>query len=160
VEHGGEVVKKAIAVIVMVVLSVVAACAPAAPAPTPTAEPTPTPVEVLATKPEHLAGIWLNPHARPVEPREYYFRWETDGTFKYAHTLERLESRTPHERFWFEEGVYYEESSYCDPIGSYRVWLEIEEGRAVGLRFEEIDDSDPSCSDRRRERSIRVVRVD
>jgi hypothetical protein len=49
---------KAPAVLVMVLLSLVAACAPAAPTPTRTPEPNPTPVEALATKPEHLAGIW------------------------------------------------------------------------------------------------------
>ena len=158
--HGGDVMKKAIAVLLMVVLHLVTACAPAAPTPTRTPEPTATPIEVLATKPEHLEGIWLNrtsPYAGP--PR--YYRFEADGTVKSGESLEELQENPFIDgRFWFEGGVYYEEGQYCVPIGSYRAYLNIEEGRAVALRFEEIDDSDPSCFERSWPRQGEFVRVD
>jgi hypothetical protein len=153
--NGGEVVKKAVAVFVMVVLSFAAACAPSAPTPTRTPEPTPTPVEVLATKPEHLEGIWFNTYYGSIT-RGVYYRIEADGTIYWAYTLEDLqENPDVQARFWFEDGVYYEEGYICAPIGCYRAYLEIEEGRAVGLRFE-----DPSCFERRREKRLRYVRVD
>jgi hypothetical protein len=159
VEQGGEVVKRAIAVIVFVVLHLVAACAPAAPAPTRTPEPTATPVEVLATKSEHLAGLWFNPAG--ASGRGLYYRFEAHGTVSWAYTLEDLRENPKVEgRFWFEGGIYYEEGQICVPIGSYRVYLDIDEGRAVGLRFEEIDDSDRSCYERSYERRVKYVRVD
>jgi hypothetical protein len=155
-------VKKVIAVIVMVVVGLVTACAPAAPTPTPTLEPTPTPVEVLATKSEHLAGLWFNAWAWRAGGEGRYYRFEADGTLRRAGTREGLEETNVKGRFWFEDGVYYEESGACFAIGSYRAYLEIEGGRAVGLCFEEIDDSDPSqgCSDRSSERRTRFNRVD
>jgi hypothetical protein len=141
-------------VVAIALLCLVAACAPAAPTPTPTPEPRPTPVEVLATKPEHLAGLWT-----AVEyDRRLYIRFEPDGTMKWDYDV--AEPTRAQERFWFEDGVYYEESSYCVPIGSYRAYLRIEEGRAVALRFEVIDDSDPSCLLRRERRFYRYLRVD
>jgi hypothetical protein len=146
----------------MLVLSIVTACAPAAPTATPIPEPTATPVEVLATKAEHLVGTWFNPASCLLRGSEgEYYRFEADGTCKSAHTLDDLH-RNPHGwgRFWFEEGIYYEESNDCDPIGSYRVYLAIEEGRAAGFRFDEIDDSDPSCVVRSFCRRTSFVRVD
>jgi len=44
-------------------------------------------------------------------------------------------------RFWFEDGVYYEDFGACPTIGAYRAYLEIEGGRAVGLRFEEVEET-------------------
>jgi hypothetical protein len=161
VQQGGEGVKKAVAITVILVLHLVAACAPAAPTPTPTPDPTPTPIEVLATKPEHLAGTWFNPAGAPAQGRGLYYRFAADGTISWAYTLQGLQENPKTEaRFWFEGGVYYEEGQICVPIGSYRVHLEINEGRAVGLRFEEIDDSDRSCYERNWERRVKYVRVD
>jgi hypothetical protein len=92
---------------------------------------------------------------------ELYHRFEADGTTCWKYSREELEEHPRvRGRFWFEDGVYYEEDSTCFPIGSYRAYLEIEGGRAVGLRFEEIDDSDPSCSDRRLRRAGKYTRVD
>jgi WD40 repeat protein len=133
---------------------------PSAPALAGTPEPTPTAVEILATKPEHLAGTWLN-RATPYGNPPRYYRFEADGTVKSAFTLEELqESPWIDGRFWFEGGVYYEEGQYCVPIGSYRVFLQSEGGRAVALRFEEIDDSDPSCFERSWPRQAQFARVD
>jgi hypothetical protein len=135
------------------------ACA-SQPAPTPTREPTATPVEVLATKPEHLAGLWFSPRRAVVGPGLYH-RFEADGTIRWEYSREELEEHpTNRGRFWFEDGVYYEEGDTCFPIGSYRAYLEIEGGRAVGLRFEEVDDSDPSCSERRLRRKDKCTRLD
>ena len=151
--------KKAIAVMVIVVLHLVAACAPAAPTPTPTPEPRPTPVEVLATKPEHLAGLWLAPPTLLGDHASLYFRFEADGTVKWDATSENLDQNPWHEgRFWFEQGVYYEDSLGC--VGSYHAYLEIEGGRAVGLRFEEIEDRHPHCQERRMSRLVKFERVD
>jgi hypothetical protein len=150
-----NVVKCNAAWLVAIALSLVAACATAAPTPTPTPEPTPTPGWVLATKPEHLAGLWSTwyVHSR------WYHRFEKDGTT--CSKTEEFEQCPEHaSRFWFEDGVYYEEDRGCDPIGSYRVYLQIEGGRALRLRFEEIDDSDPSCLERREIRSTAYSRVD
>jgi hypothetical protein len=158
--QGGEGVKKAIAVILMVVVLHVTACAPEAPTPTPTPEPRATPVWVLATKPEHLAGIWYNPSGELWGMGPWY-RFEADGTVQIGRTLEALQEHPFTEgRFWFEGGVYYEEGQMCVPIGSYRVHLDIEEGTAVGLRFEEIDDRDYSCSERLQSRRAKFARVD
>ena len=157
-QQGGEMVKKATAVLAMVVLGFAMACAPSVPTPTPTREPTPTPVEVLATKPEHLAGLWFNsPLLGPV----LYHQFEEDGTIWFEYSREELEEHSRvRGRFWFEDGVYYEEGDACFPIGSYWAYLEIEGGRAVRLRFEVIDDWDRSCTDRRLWRTAPYGRVD
>jgi hypothetical protein len=152
--------EKAASVFVMAVLTLVAACAPAAPTPTPTPEPMPTPVEVLATKPEHLAGTWLNPLGEHWGLGGPYYQFDADGTIRRAETKEGLQSPFVAGSFWFEGGVYYEEGFVCEPIGTYRVYLDIAEGRAVGLRFEEIDDRDGNCWERSRVRSARFTRVD
>ena len=152
--------KKAFAVVVIVVLSLVAACGPSAPAPTPTPTPlpSPTPVEVLATKPEHLVGIWFVPDM--IDAR-WYVQYKADGTFGGEWSRDLVEEHPIFEgRCWFEDGVYYEESQHCNLIGSYRAYLEIEGARAVGLRFEEIDDSDPDCWKRRHRLLIKWTRVD
>jgi hypothetical protein len=90
-----------------------------------------------------------------------YYRFEADGTLKGGDTPEELQENPLLEgRFWFEGGIYYEESQLCLSIGSYRVYLYIEEGRAVALRFDEIDDRDPVCWERKRSRLTRLLRVD
>jgi hypothetical protein len=135
-------------VVVLILLILVAACAPAAPTPTP--EPRPTPVWVLATKPEHLAGLWYHPFNTAVLTGSWYYQFMPDGTVKWE--MDREEPTANSGRFWFEEGVYYQEGDDCFGIGSYRAYLRIEKGRAVALRFEEIDDSDPSCVGRREQK--------
>jgi hypothetical protein len=154
-------VRQATAALVVIGLHIAAACAPAAPTPTPTPRPTPTPVWVPATKPEHLAGIWYNAYYAATTGRGVYYRFEPEGTIYWAYTLEDLHG-TPdlQARFWFEDGVYYEEGYMCTPVGSYRAYLNIEAGRAVGLRFEEIDDSDRSCYERSREKRVMYVRIE
>ncbi|UCC75880.1 MAG: WD40 repeat domain-containing protein, partial [Anaerolineales bacterium] len=108
---------------------------PSAPALAGAPQPTPTPVEILVTKPEHLAGIWFNPIGERWGQGPYY-RFDADRTVKRGFTLEALQENPFIEgRFWFEDGVYYEEGQVCSPVGSYRVYLESEGGRAVGLRF-------------------------
>jgi hypothetical protein len=157
----GEMVKRTTTVLAIVALSIVSACAPPAPTPTRTLEPTGTPVEVLATKCEHLAGVWFNPQRESRTGRGVYYRFEADGSIYWAYTPEDLQRNPDVEgRFWFEDGVYYEEGYICLPIGSYRAYLEIKEGRAVGLRFEEVDDSDRSCFERSDEKKVKYVRVD
>jgi hypothetical protein len=147
------------AVLATVVISFATACAPSAPTPTPIPEPTATPVEVLATKPEHLDGVWYNPES--WRGAGVYYRYEAVGTLFWETALEELDaSPRLRGRFWFEDGVYYQECDTCFPIGSYRAYLEIEGGRAVALRFEEIDDSDPSCADRRQRKKGTAVWVD
>ena len=156
--------KKVIAVIVVVVLllvSIVTACSPAAPTPTPTFEPTDALVEVRATKPEHLAGIWFIPAGRPGETA-MYFRWEADGTATRAPSLEQLEENPDIDgRFWFEDGVYYvADDPNCEGVGAYEVYLRIQGGRAVALRTKVIEESDPSCPERRLGTQLRFVWVD
>jgi hypothetical protein len=139
---GGEMVKKATVVLLMLVLSLVAACAPAAPAPTRTPEP--TPVEVLATKPEHLEGIWQLGGDVGFSPTwgGRYYRWDADGTVWWAEDPE-VTTNLFSAQYWFEDGLYYEgESQVCIRTGSYEAYLEIQEGRAVRLRLQVIDDAD------------------
>jgi hypothetical protein len=143
------VIKNTAATLLMLVLSAVTACAPSVPTPTPTPEPTPTPVWVLAAKPEHLVGLWFNGAGAPPGQPGLYQQFEADGTIRYGLSLKDLQEFGDRGRFWFEDGVYYEETDMCFPIGSYRAYLEIEGARAVGLRFDEIEDSDPSCRNRR-----------
>jgi hypothetical protein len=138
-------VKKATAVVVMVIAFLAASCTAAAPAPTQAPEATATPVEVLATKPEHLEGTWFKRDAGPSGTL-YYMRWDADGTMWLRQDRGQFqEDFQVRGRFWFEDGVYYEDSDDCFVTGSYRVYLMIEGGQAVRLRFEEVDDSDPSC---------------
>ena len=59
-----------------------------------------------------------------------------------------------------QKGVNYEEGAVSIPIGSHWVHLEIEGGRAVALRLEEIDDSDPSCWMREGGYRTRLMKVD
>ncbi len=128
--------KKATAVVVMAVLSLVAACAPAAPTPTPTPEPAPTPVWILASEPEHLEGIWILYFGGV----DLYHSWDAEGTVWQSRDPKH---DTPNmwRRFWFEEGVYYEESPGCPGIGVYEAHLEIRGGRAVRLRMKVIKDT-------------------
>jgi hypothetical protein len=151
--------RKVIAVIVVVVLQLVTACTPAAP--TPASQPTDALVEVRATKPEHLAGIWFIPAGRPGETA-VYFRWEADGTAKRASSLDGLEENPDIDgRFWFEDGVYYvDEDPNCEGIGVYEVYLRILGDRAVALRTKVIEESDPSCPERRLGAQLRFIRVD
>jgi hypothetical protein len=154
-------VKKASAVWVVVVLHLVAACAPAAPTPAPTPEATPTPVWVPATKPEHLAGVWYNPSGDLWAVLDAHMRFEADGTILSAPSAQELkETPLVAGQLWFEDGVAYLESADCIAIGSYRLYLGIEGGRAVVLRFEEIDDRDEDCWERSRMMLSRFVRVD
>jgi hypothetical protein len=144
-------VRRATVVVAIAMLSVVTACTTAAPTPTP--EPTPTPVEILATKPEHLAGIWFDGQA------QQYQQWDADGTIKGARDAEDLDQESSFVgTFWFEEGVYYEDSPiWCVEMGAYKVYLRIEAGKAVGLRMELVEDP---CLDRRQAYRRRMVRVD
>ena len=158
---GVGLVKRVAVVLALAVLSLVTACAPAAPTPTLTPEPTATPVEVLATKPEHLVGIWFNPVCFGREPSGVHYQFEADGTRRAAYFLDYLhEGSEGTGVFWFEDGVYYEEDDTCDAVGSYRVYLRIEEGHPIALRFDEIDDSDGSCLLRRVCRRGVFVRVE
>jgi hypothetical protein len=46
-------------------------------------------------------------------------------------------------QYWFGDGAYHEgPSQVCVRAGSYEAHLEIQEGRAVRLRLELIDDAD------------------
>jgi hypothetical protein len=146
-------VKGSTAVFVIAVLSLVTACAPAAPTPTRTPQPTGTPVEVLATKAEHLEGIWLDAEA------QQYQQWDLDGTISGARSVEDLDKESSFVgRFWFEEGIYHEDSPvWCVGIGAYKVYLRIEAGRAVGLRTELVEDP---CRDRSVSYRRPLVRVD
>ena len=143
--------KRATVLLVMLVLGLVTACSPAAPTPTP--EPTPTPADVLATKPEHLAGIWLDGEA------QQYQRWDADGTIWGARNLEDLRENPEFVgRFWFEDGLYHEdEGLWCDGIGVYRVYLRIRGGRADRLYTKVVKDP---CLDRRIAYARPVSRVD
>jgi hypothetical protein len=153
VQQGGEGVKKAVAITVIVVLQLVAACAPAAPTPTRTPEPTATPVEVRATKPEHLAGIWFDGAS--------YQRYEADGSLTIAESIENLDSDyIMTGRFWFEDGKYYEEPPICLGVFAYEAYLRIEEGRAVRIRMTVIDVPDPPCPDLTLGTQRKLVRVD
>jgi hypothetical protein len=126
-------VKKAVAVVVMAVLGLATACAPAAPTPTRAPEPTPMPVEVLATKGEHLVGIWFDGAS--------YGRYEADGTITWAESLANLDTGQFCQggRFWFEDGIYYEESFYWKGAFGCEPYLRIEEGRAVRLRLHVVE---------------------
>jgi hypothetical protein len=90
-----------------------------------------------------------------------YYRFQADGTIWSAGTREDLRDNPWAEgAFWFDDGTYYEEGQICEPIGIYRVFLQVQETRAIGLRFEEIDDSDRSCHERRYSRQTVFARVD
>lgn len=147
------------AVLVVAVLIVLTACASAAPAPTATPQPTPTPAWVPVTKPEHLAGLWVS---SGPQGSKTYWRFTMDGTlgWQYSLFLDSTEGPTPQWRFWFEDGVYYQECSACAPVGSYRAYVKIDGGRAVALRFEVVDDSDPSCEARSWRKSFTHSRLD
>jgi hypothetical protein len=136
-------VKKATAAFVMLVLSLVAACAPAAPTPTRTPEPAATPAEVLATKAEHLAGIWRLGGEEVWFSPTYggrYYRWDLDGTVWWAEDPE-MTTTLFSASYWFEDGAYHEgESEVCFSAGSYEAYLIIEGGRAVRLRLQVIED--------------------
>jgi hypothetical protein len=118
-------------VAVVAVLCLVVACAPPAPTPTPTLEPVPLPLWIVATEPEHLKGTWF------VEAymADHYFRWDEDGTIWLGDPPNKWG------RFWFEEGLYYEERPDLPGIGVYEAHLQIQEGRAVRLRMEVVEDT-------------------
>jgi hypothetical protein len=145
-------VKKATAVYVMLVLSLVTACGLAAPTATP--EPAATPVEVLATKPEDLAGIWFD--------GAWYHRFDADGTIKTVESIDHFDD--PNYRllgvFWFEDGMYYERHAFCVGNYAYDIYLRMEEGRPVRLRMTLIEEGDPPCVNGRLDSQLQLVRVD
>jgi hypothetical protein len=157
---GREAVKNATATLLMIVLTMVTACAPAAPTPTRPPEPTATPAVVRATKPAHLTGLWLVPWDHPRG--QLYVRFAGDGTMCEAHSQQELADCSDDcTRFWFEDGVYYEDFGGCQHIGAYRAYLDIKGGRAVGVAFEMVHDPDsvPACN-RQWRMSYKFIRVD
>jgi len=150
--------KNTAATLLMLVLGLVTACTPAAPTPTPTPVPTATPVEVTATKPEHLAGIWLSGLGDVTS----YFRFQADGTLHVAQSLEGLDDADTRleGRFWFEDGLYHEENRLCAGTYVYEAFLGIQEGQAVRARMREVDVPGMECIDRRLRRLWSLVRVD
>jgi hypothetical protein len=147
-------VKRALAVSVILAFGLVTACAPAPPTPTPTPEPTATPAEVLATKPEHIAGIWS-------AWNEWYIRYSPDGTTKYSRALGLLDTLPEGQgEFWFEGEVFREESPDCEAIAAYEIRLDIREGRVVRLLFETIEDPYPACHTRTERYRRPLYRVD
>jgi hypothetical protein len=128
----------------MAALYLVAACAPAAPTTTRTPEPAATPAEVLATKVEHLGGLWWC----RADVGDYqtwggpYYRWDDDGTVWWAEDA-GFTTRPFSGTFWFDDGLYHEESHLSIGIGVYEIYLEIEGGQAVGLRLVCIEEGAP-----------------
>jgi hypothetical protein len=157
----GKRMMKAAAALAVFALSLVTACtaAPATPAPTPV--PTAKPAEVKATKPEHLAGIWQlggNIESKTFGGR--YYRWDPDGTVWWAEDPE-MTTNLRSANYCFEDGVYYEgERPACLSTGSYEIYLQITEGRAVRARYTVIEDPDPPCETYRRGSQRILVRVD
>jgi hypothetical protein len=147
-------VKKTAIPIVMAVLTMAAACTPADPTATPTPKPTATPVEVRATKVEHLVGIWSD--------GDSYGRHEADGTITWAESIENLD--IPHlcagGRFWFVDGIHYEESFYCEGVFGCEAYLRIQDGRAVRLRLHAVEVPDQPCDVLSLTRDRILVRVD
>lgn len=155
--------KKAAAALAVFALSLVTACTAAPATPTQSPEPTATLVEVKATKPEHLVGIWRlggNVGIGPTYGGRYY-RWGPDGTVWWAEDPE-MTTNLRSANYWFEEGVYYEgESPACLSTGSYEVYLQIEAGRAVRLRLHVVEDGSAIDGCMRRSRyASPVLRVD
>ncbi len=150
--------KNTAATLLMLVLSLVTACTPAAPTSTPTPEPTATPVEVTATKPEHLAGIWVS----QLSDGPAYFRFDADGTVHVGQSLEGLDDADSRLEgtFWFEDGLYHEENALCAGTYVYEASLQIQEGRAVRARMNEIEVPGMECIDRRLRRLWVLVRLD
>ena len=136
------------AVVVILVLSLVAACAPAAPTPTRTPEPIATPIWLLVSKPAQLEGIWLWTEPIPFD-RSFgggYYRWDADGTVWWANDAD-MAANLFSAKFWFEDGLYYEdESPICPGIGVYKLHLAVEGGRAVRLRMQLIEERGGWCS--------------
>jgi hypothetical protein len=146
-------VKNTATTLLMLLLTLVAACAPAAPTPTRIPEPTPTAVWILATEPEHLAGIWDDGAA--------YVRYAADGTETIAASIELLDSDyVMTGKFWFEDGLFYEEPPVCISLFVCEFYLRIEEGRAVRARYTIIEEPDPPCPGYRKGTQRHLVRVD
>jgi hypothetical protein len=146
-------VKKVATVVLTVALCFVMACAPAAPTSTPTSQPTATPVEIRATKPEHLAGIWFDYAS--------YQRWGEDGTITVAESMDTLDSdHVMTGRYWFEDGTFYMEPPVCLSLLVCNVRLHIEEGRAVRAYIRLIEEPDPPCPGYSRGTQWTLVRVD
>jgi hypothetical protein len=135
--------KRAIVAYAVVVFYLVAACAPASPTPTATPQPTATPVEVEATQPEHLEGIWRLGGGEALFSPTYggrYYRWDLDGTVWWAEDQE-MTTTLFSAIYWFEDALYYEgQSPVCLDVGSYEAYLVIQGGRAVRLRLQVIED--------------------
>jgi hypothetical protein len=144
-------VRNTTATLLILVLHLVAACAPAATTPTPT--PIPMYVEILATEPEHLEGLW------PDRNAQHYVRFDADGTLWFAARPEEL-GREPGfvAEYWFEEGLYHKAPGpHFEGLGVYKAYLAIREGRAVFLRWELVEDPDLQ---RRSRNAIALVRAD
>jgi hypothetical protein len=137
----------------VLVLSLVVACAPAAPTPTTAPEATATPSEVLATLPEHLEGLWFDGQLR------HYVRFDSGGTVRAAAKPEDLDEESSYAMtYWFEDGLFYvERRSAWEGVGVYKAYLQIQDGRALVLRWECIKDTE---LERRRVYAVPLVRAD
>jgi hypothetical protein len=139
-------VKNNAAALWMLALMLVAACDRPA--------PTATPTEILATRPQDLAGVWFD--------GEWYHRFDADGTIRMVASMEDLDD--PNYRllghFWFEDGTYHERNAFCLGIYVYEVHLRMDGGRAVGLRMTLIEEGDPPCVNGRLDPQMELVRVD
>ena len=145
--------REAAAVVMCVVLSVAAGCGASAPTPTRTPAPRSTPVEMRATEPEHLEGIWFDGQG------QRYVRFDSDGTVRAAANPEDLDTESSVAMtYWFEEGLHYVGPGlYWQGIGVYKGYLRIQDGRALLLRWECVEDPD---LERRRVYAVTLVRKD
>ncbi len=139
-KHWGELIIFALAL-----LLTAAACAPSA-TPSPSVEP-----EVLATKNEDIAGVWLQvlPPSGELGPGEVHAEYLADGSGVGTVISGKFAGTKSNIKFWFEGGLYKTQQPSGDTrIGTYQVYVSKRGGKSVQLRFVAVDDPNVGRKDR------------
>jgi hypothetical protein len=98
-------------------------------------QPAPTPEEFMASKPEDIVGIWETRFWQ----EDAYLRFNADGAYIVASTLEALEDDHGHHgTFWFEEMVLHVKDYRGE--GTYEVRVKTEGDTRVHLSFQVLSD--------------------
>ncbi len=123
-------------------------CGPGA---TPTPLPPPTDVpEVLATKNEDIAGVWLQvfPPSGELGPGEAHSEFRTDGSGVGTVLSGKFTGTKATSKFWFEGSLVKMQQDGDTRIGTYQVYVSKRGGKPLQLRFVAVDDPYAGRKDR------------
>lgn len=93
--------------------------------------------EIVASRTEDIAGIWMCTYH---ESGGYYTQFNEDGTYNTAASIDELETPFQWGPFWFEGTVFNIDGVAKSGLGRYEIRVRREGGEAVELFFIVVDD--------------------